>query len=209
MPMINERELLARMERLERQNRNLKLAAVLICSLLIALLTMAQKSSKKVSYRAMDASAITLRDEKGAGRIKLLPAGIEFYDTEGKFAGAVRQNVTILSDIKAAQYSVFDTKGKDRISLAMKGERPAIQLINDQGNVRTAVGQETIVLFGSSKDEYNSITSDRVSIRDATASTATLGVTETVNPGTGKETKTSAATLTLFGKDGKVIWRAP
>jgi len=207
--MITEQELLARMERLEKQNRNLKLAAVLTCSLLVALLTMAQKSSRKVSYRAIDASAITLRDEKGAGRIKLLPTGIEFYDTEAKFAGAVRQNVTILSDIKAAQYSVFDTRGKDRISLAMKGERPAIQLLSDQGNVRTAVGQEAIVLFGNSKDEYNTITSDRVSIRDATASTATLGVTETVNPGTGKETRTSASTLTLFGKDGKILWRAP
>ncbi len=182
---------------------------LLICVLSIALMTMAQRASKKVSYRAIEASTITLRDDKGAARIKLLPTGIEFYDAEAKFAGAIREDVTILNSIKAAHCSVFDATGKDRISLAMHGEQPSIQIINDDGRVRTAVGQEAVVLFGNTNDEYNAVTSDRISIRDASSSTATLGVTETVNPSSGKQTKTSAATLTLFGKDGKVIWRAP
>jgi hypothetical protein len=36
-----------------------------------------------------------------------------------------------------------------------------------------------------------------------------LGRADTVNTKTGATTKTSAASLTLFGKDGKVIWQAP
>ena len=207
--MPNEQELLRRIERLEKQNHKLRLIGVLISLLLCALMTMAQKSSKKVNYRAIEASAITLRDEKGAARIKVLPKGIEFYDTEGKFAGAIRENVAILNDIKAAQYTVFDPKGRDRIRLAMNGERPSMQMLNEEGTVRTAVGQEAIVLLGNTKDEYNSIMSDRVSIRDAAGSTTTVGVTETVNKNSGILTKTSVAKITLFGKDGKVIWQAP
>ena len=181
----------------------------LICLLLIPLITMAQKASRKVNYRTIEAGAITLKDSKGVARIKLMPAGIEFYDAASKFAGAVREDVTILNEVKAAQYSVFDTNGKDRILLAIHGERPSIQMINEEGRVRTAVGQEAIVLFGNTNDEYNSIIADRVSIRDASSATATLGVTETLNTSSGKQNKTSAATLTLFGKDGKIIWRAP
>jgi hypothetical protein len=207
--MSNEQDLLRRIERLEKQNYRLRQAGFLACLLLCALMTMAQTSSKKVNYRAIDASAITLRDEKGAARIKVLPKGIEFYDAEGKFAGAIRENVTILNNIKAAQYTVFDPNGRDRIRLAMNGERPSMQMLNEEGTVRTAIGQEAIVLFGKTKDEYNSITSDLISIRDASGSTANVGVTETVNKNSGIMTKTSAAKITLFGMDGKVIWQAP
>jgi len=208
--MPHEHELLRRIERLEKQNRRLRLVGIAACLLAVALVTMAQKTTaKKVTYRTIEAGAVTLKDPKGVVRIKLLPTGIELYDEEAKFAGAIREDISILNGMKASQYTVFDIKGKDRINLAMNGERPSIQLLNEQGRVRTAVGQEAIVVFGKSNDEYNSITSDRVTIRDASASTATLGVTETLNPGTGKQTRTSAATLTLFGDDGKVIWRAP
>ncbi len=207
--MSNEQEFLRRIERLEKQNKEFRLMGILTCLLLCAMVTMAQKSAKKVSPRAIEASAIALKDDTGVSRVKLSPKGIEFYDEKGKFAGAVREDVTILNDVKASQLYVFDMSGRDRIRLAMNGERPSIQMLNEQGKVRTAVGQEAIVLLGNTKDEYNSITSDRVSIRDASTSTATLGVTETIDKNSGKERKTSAATITLFGRDGKVIWQAP
>jgi hypothetical protein len=207
--MPNELELLRRIERLEKQNKNLRLMGLLICLLLIALVTTAQKIPKKMNYRTIEASAITLKDEKGTARIKILPKGIELYDAEGKFAGAVRENTTILSGIKAAEYSVFDTNGRDRIRLAMNGQRPSIQMMNEEGKVRTAVGEEAIVLLGKTTNEYNSLTSDQISIRDTSTAAATLGVTETVSKDTGKIIKTSAASITLFGKNGNVIWQAP
>jgi hypothetical protein len=206
--MVNEPELVRRIERLEKQNRILKTLGILTLFTLCALVTMAQKS-KKPSYRPMDASAVVIRDEKGTGRIKISPKGVEFYDSEGKFAGAIREDVTILNEVKASQYSVFDGKGRDRIRLSMNGERPSLQMLNEDGRVRAAVGQEAIALFGKTNDEYSSMMSDRVTIRDASSSTATLGVSETVSPSSGNLSKSSAAAITLFGKDGKVIWKAP
>lgn len=207
--MANEHEMLRRIERLEKQNGRLKAAVLAIVLLLLGLATMAQKSAKKVTYRALDASSVTLRDSRGVARIKLLPAGIEFYDADGKFAGAVREDFTVLSSVRAGQLSVFDAQGSDRINLALKGDRPSIQMINSEGRVGAAVGEEAIVLFGDANNEYNSLTFDRVSIQDASSATATLGVTETLNTATGKQRKTSAATLTLFGPDGKILFRAP
>ncbi len=37
----------------------------------------------------------------------------------------------------------------------------------------------------------------------------TVGSTNLVTPRTGETHKTSAASLVLFGKDGKVLWSAP
>jgi hypothetical protein len=212
--MLNEQELLSRIERLEKQNKRFRIVLITACLLFCAAITTAQKSSgqkspRKVNYRALEAGSVTIKDEKGTDRLKIVPKGIEFFDAEGEFSGAIRENVAILNEIKAGQYSVFDPSGRDRIRLAMNGERPSIQMLNEEGSVRTAVGQEAIVLLGTTKDAYNSIMSDRISIRDASASTATLGVTETVNKNSGSERKTSAATITLFGKDGKVVWQAP
>jgi hypothetical protein len=36
---------------------------------------------------------------------------------------------------------------------------------------------------------------------------ATVGSTDLVTPETGESRKTSAASVVMFGKDGKVIWR--
>jgi len=207
--MLKEQELLTRIERLEKQNKRFRLMGLLLVVFLCAFITMAQKSSRKVNYRAIEASAVTLKDEKGTDRVKILPKGIEFFDADGKFAGAIRENVAILNEVKAGQYSMFDTSGRDRILMAMNGQKPSIQMLNERGTVRTAVGQEAVVLIGDTKDEYNSITFDRMSIRDVSSSTATVGVTETFNKISGVQTKTSAGTITLFGKDGKVIWKAP
>jgi len=207
--MSNEQELIRRIERLEKQNHTLRLMGLLIFLLLCALTTMAQKSPRKAISRSLEANSFILKDEKGAERIKILPKGIEFYDVEGKFAGAIRENVAILNDVKASQFSVFDASGRDRIRLSVNGERPSIQMLNEEGKVRTAVGQEAIALLGNTTDEYNTLMYDRVSIREADKSTATLGVTEAVDKTSGKLVKTSAATITLFGKDGKVIWQVP
>lgn len=209
--MSNEQELLRRIERLEKQNCRLKAIGIIVCMLICAVITMAQKSGRKAPPppKSLEAGSITVKDERGAARIKISPKGIEFFDPEGKFAGAIREDVTILNEIKASQYTVFDPGGRDRIRLAMNGERPSIQMLNEKGAVRSAVGQEAIALFGNTKDQYNSMTSDSASIRDTDGSTATVGVTETVNIKSGLLTKTSVAKITLFGKDGKVVWQAP
>ena len=82
-------------------------------------------------------------------------------------------------------------------------------MLNEDGKVRTAMGQEAIALIGNTKDEYNTMMCDRISIRDASGSTITLGITETVDKSSGNRAKTSVANITLFGGDGKVIWQAP
>lgn len=207
--MSNEQELLRRVERLEKQNNRWRAAGILLCLIACGLATMAQKTAKKASPRTVEAGAVVIKDEKGAARIRVTPKGIEFLGADGKFAGAIREDITILNEIKAAELTVFDTGGKDRIRLALNGERPLIQMMNENGAVRTAMGQEAIVLLGNTQDEYNSMTFDRITIRDAAASNATVGVTEMVDKTSGQRTKTSAGTITLFGKDGRVVWQAP
>jgi len=46
-------------------------------------------------------------------------------------------------------------------------------------------------------------------IKDAQGFYAQLGSADLVTTRTGEERQTSAASLVLFGKDGKVIWSAP
>jgi hypothetical protein len=46
-------------------------------------------------------------------------------------------------------------------------------------------------------------------LEDAQHFQAVVGVTELETIRTGEGYTTSAAAVTLFGKDGKVIWRAP
>lgn len=48
-----------------------------------------------------------------------------------------------------------------------------------------------------------------LTLKDSNGFSSVIGMTRLLTPGTGESHKTSAASLVMFDKDGKIIWRAP
>jgi hypothetical protein len=55
--------------------------------------------------------------------------------------------------------------------------------------------------------EQDGVGSTRLDVEETRARLAPISGTDA--PGTGESHKTSAASLVMFDKDGKIIWRAP
>ena len=84
-----------------------------------------------------------------------------------------------------------DPAGKPRALLTVVAESPQLDLYGTGGKARAGLAED--IFF----------------VTDAQGFKAVVGVTETEVISTGESRTTSAAAVTLFGKDGKVIWRAP
>jgi hypothetical protein len=110
---------------------------------------------------------------------------LELRDKAGKLRGlwTVGDTDTILVLCNAA--------GMPHASLGVDADGPDLMLLGEPGKGQTWLAQDTF------------------SVTDAQGFKAVVGVTETETIKTGESHTTSAAAVTLFGKDGKVIWRAP
>jgi hypothetical protein len=89
--------------------------------------------------------------------------------------------------------SFYDQSGA-RVSLHRLGDSAALHFYTAEGNASVIVGDADGPL---------------VSLRDEQGYQTTLGTTDLETPRTGEAHKTSAASLVMFNKDGKVIWSAP
>src|SRR5262249_44320209 len=115
--------------------------------------------------------------------------------------------------------SFIDTDGNDRLIVDVdRNGEPAIRLSGtpDSGLLLIAgpykkYGPAIFLSDTKSVIEISQIETDRPSIRiqDKDGFLAKLGSADLVTAGTGETGKTSAASMILFGKDGKVIWKAP
>jgi hypothetical protein len=86
---------------------------------------------------------------------------------------------------------LLDPAGKVRAGLTMTAKGPGLTLYDPAGKIRAELSE------------------DSLEITDAQQFRAVVGVTALGTIATGESDTTSAAAVTLFGKDGKVIWRAP
>jgi len=112
---------------------------------------------------------------------------------------------------------VIDSTGKTRIGLKMLKSGPTIWINDSEGNGRVMLAygdgegawisvydRDNIAALRVAKDGAPSIylSQDKVT-------RAVLGVAHTIDPKTGDKVETGASSLTLFGKDRKVLWQAP
>jgi len=86
-------------------------------------------------------------------------------------------------------------------------------VLADVGHFRARLQEGSLLLLGQNLKGTAWLqvggTGPGLWLEDAQQFKAVVGVTETEVINTGESRTTSAAAVTLFGKDGKVIWRAP
>jgi hypothetical protein len=184
----NNSALLDRLQKLESENRKMKRfgASVLVAIAVLILMGQAGKS------RALDADSLVIRDTSGRVRIEI-GTGDDTSPTLKMFGGSDNKNpsVVLSSNQKGSGLSFWGKELSVPLLLLTNNADggPSLLLIDSTGG--TSIGVASV----------NTYDSDKFS--------AFLGRTGTVNPKTGATTQTSAASLTLFGKDGKVVWQAP
>ncbi|MCJ7502590.1 MAG: hypothetical protein MUP80_05970 [Acidobacteriia bacterium] len=104
-------------------------------------------------------------------------------------AGKLRASLAV--DADGSRLALTDTAGKTGAGLAVTADGPGLALTDSAGKPRAG------------------LTEDNFFVTDAQGFKAVVGVIQTETIKTGESHKTSAAAVTLFGKDDKVIWHAP
>jgi hypothetical protein len=180
-----------RVAKLESQNRRLKKTGIVALLFAAAVIVMGQANTD----HTIDARGFVLKDEASNVRATLFvdADGVTRFtlrDAKGDFhtvlsAGPGQPGLKI-SDTSVSLSEKAAVLGAGGLGLKMFGPSGTIA-INPDGN------QGGPTLRMEDKEGYASV----------------LGGTDLITPKTGKTEHTSAATLTLFGKDGMVLWTAP
>ena len=133
-------------------------------------------------------SSIVLRDSEGRERAKLWASAGEGFELHGLSPiGTIKLDSTnLLFSNSAARPQVWLSVGPQATALSLSDFHNEVW-----ANLVAATN------------------GPRVGISDKTGFSATLGSTELGRQGTGETVRTSAASVVLSGRDGKVIWRAP
>jgi hypothetical protein len=198
--------LAARIEKLERQNRLLRGAGLALLLLPVALVAMGQARPT----RTVEAEEFVLRDSSGTKRAALQLTRTEPFEIPEavpplKVPAGVSANLTL-----------YGEKGEIRAVLGAAPLASALAFYGYDGNPHVTIGNlggETPTLNMRSGDNKAEVTVDRngpqFDLMDNDGFSLKLGSTALVTGRTGEQHKTSAASLTMFGKDGKVLWSAP
>jgi hypothetical protein len=189
-----------RLERLESQNRRLKTAGVLALVVVSALVLMAQV---KPASRVVEASEFILRDPEGRMRAHLsISRGVpvlDLLDVTGKAVARLDPSTLALMSKKGVGILSVDNNGS-YLSLSFAMYRAVLH--PDELSLDGAVGMKGINLGFLAN-------APSLKLSDGEGYRTEIGSTILMSTLTGETHKTSAASLAMFGKDGKVIWRAP
>jgi len=118
---------------------------------------------------------------------------------------------TIEANVLVAKAFVLtDQNGMQRAELSMTGGAPGLSISGtDKASALLAVNSDGPFLLLSGPQGELSVNLDLIQLSDRQGFRSVLGVTNIVFPTTGESHKTSAAALTMFDKEGKLIWQAP
>ncbi len=179
-----------RLKKLERHNRRLKGAGLLSLVLVSGIVLMGQATPKS---RTVEANEFILSDSNGRRRAILSLVGEAAALALSDEKGITRALLVV--DKNGASFNLADANKTLRTSLALGKDGQFLILRDADGGVRAtiSVGENGPLFSISDKDGFR----------------AELGSTSLVTPSTGETHKTSAASIVMFNKDGKVIWRAP
>jgi hypothetical protein len=148
-------------------------------------------------------------------RIALTKAGLYFTDDHGEvvinLGGLKDENFKAMS--ASPSLELFGSSEKLRVELGASGSREYLTFGHNDARLEAGDSEVGLTLSGGDgrtvvgmhalKDGANLAVGDREGFH------AELGNTDLVTLRTGEKHKTSAASLVLFGKDGKVLWSAP
>jgi hypothetical protein len=200
--MSTEESVLERLNALEKQNRRMKQIGVAVIMIAASLLVMAQKQP---TNRTVEANEFVLRDSSGDVRSKwsMTQEGprLSLLDSEGKERVGVycrdafgRGGITFLDPNSGTPSSMFPNS---MFLIGPSGKSgPGIYMTQAGSFINLGTSQE------KSQNPF-------IEIADKEGFRATLGSTDLGTERTGETHQTSAASVILFGKDKKVLWKAP
>jgi hypothetical protein len=214
-PTLNT--LTQRLDRLERDNRRLKIAGAILLLALAAVGAMGQVLPKAVP-KVVEAERFVLRDTKGKILATLIEAlgtpALVLFDQNGK----ARAGLTVLPDGRPG-LSLYDQNEKKRAGLTVVGDgTPSLALSDQNEKVRAGLGvlaDGAPGLFLSDQNEkvraglMVDTSGPSLVLRDENRNRAVLGHAALEATATGTVEQRPASSLVLFDKDGKVIWKAP
>ncbi len=179
--MYTDQSILERLKKLEKQNRRMKRVGVAVIAVTTAMVVMGQTLPVT---RVIEAHEFVLLDATGKRR-----AALGAYDKEGN-----------------PSLGMLDDKGDVRMLLSLEGHNPGISL-ND--------GRASMLRLGYGLTPYQAMAGAMTGegpylmIADKERSRTVIGTAAYETATTGQTHKTSAASVTLFGKDNKILWKAP
>jgi len=222
-------QLLERIEKLERQNKRMKAAMSVLGLCLGTLLTAAymvpQKSQSSIDR--LEVREIIMSD--GGAAAKLTPHSLTFSAKSGFEAekATISASAISLGGRYAAELKpsglVCSREGVPRFDLNVGEIGAQVALKNGAGLLGTMMDENTIVLINSGgmlsmrpehvfiqKGEADTLLApSSLRIRDSEKNRAILGQADPIAAKTAIYPASSAASLTLLGKDDAVIWQAP
>jgi len=185
-----------RLDRLERENRRLKVAGAVLVLALVAVGAMGQMIPRAVS-KVVEAERFVLRDTTGKG------LAILGTDASGILAlsladqtGKIRAGLVVTPDGMPV-LSLYDQNGKPRAGLGVLADGTPGLALHDQN------GKERLLLNVTTNGPSLILQDENSKAR------AVLGQTVLEVKATGTVEQRPASSLVLFDKDGKVIWKAP
>ncbi len=219
----------ARIERLERQNRRMRVAVLALCLCLGALLTMGQVLPRKTDNRLerLEVREITLSD--GGMSAKLTPNSLVFSGKSGY--EAERTTITASGISTGGRYSselkptglICSRDGVPRFDLSVGEIGAALAIKNGSGHLGTMLDETTMVMINDGgmlslrpdhlflqRGEADALlAASSLRIRDINKHKAILGQAESTASRSSEARAKSAASLVLLDKDDAVIYHAP
>jgi hypothetical protein len=217
---------LARLEKVEKENRSMKRAglACLLAAVCVVVMGQARPAATTVqaqSYVLQDASGTKRAElvlETGAPGTQPSPV-LRFLDEKGNDGltlSSTRLELAGKADL-GPDILLDDTKGMPRVDLGLVHSLPFVILNDDKGIVREDIGLERgdpafvindekaqpRVGFGLSNGRPS------VTVIDAEGYTSVMGSTPLTTTATGATHQTTGASLVLFGGNGTLLWSAP
>lgn len=218
-----------RLERLEKQNSNFKKIGAVALILIGSVLLMGQAPAS----RTVEANEFILKDASGKvrGRLSMAAFGPEFalLDNNGErraslnlladdpgvylFDGNGRERASLVLQADEVYLALSDANEKPRAGLNLVADGPGFYLHDESQNVRAGLfllaDGPRLTLYDANEKVRASLVGTTLKLSDEEGFSTTIGTTDLVTTATGETHKTSAASVVLFDKDKKLLWRAP
>jgi hypothetical protein len=211
----DEQAILARIERLERENAWIKrvCAAVLLMGATLFLMGQAKQGStawqKQIRVDKVQARTIELFTPEGNLTVKL--GGSPLGGSELiMFDGNRKARVSLDSSAPLLQMGKLEIDNTGHVSLC-GGGKGTVRLGYGSLILSDEAGRQTASLGASDSEAVLTLISDtpRLLVGKPNDYRTEIGSTDLLIPSTGETHRTSAASVVLFDKNGKVIWSAP
>ena len=182
------------------------------------------RSRAKLFLDNLNSAHLALIDERGNETVDVWDLGVvDIKDMNGKSRAQLFMGGT------GPILSFFDSKAKKRAELAVNDTVQSLTFFDANEKTRTSLLTfdemgSSLMLYGEDKDHgarlqggtgpfHTSLrlddTAPVLELADKDGFKTTIGVTSLVTPRTGETHTTSAASVILFDKDKKALWKAP